>query len=286
MIEPKSSQEAWNQYRDRLDDSKLIELFVGQFSSVIQCSDCRNESSCWDPFWDLSLAVPSYRSRVDINECLAAFTESETLDGNEQPVSCRIDSMRARLNLTNYCYYALHHPLPLSHPLFLVVLLKMQETSSLHQTVVHSSLPTSTDHTYVATNRTTSSRNKLILFLSFLDLKKFSNNGYKLSSDITVNQNLNIDGKQYELYACVCHHGISSRSGHYTAYVQYDGRWYHMNDEHGKEVTDSFSMATLKDAYVLFYRLTSSSSSIGDSSSSSPSSLGNSLSSSRYSSRL
>ena len=27
------------------------------------------------------------RSRVDIEECLAAFTEQETLDGNEQPVS-------------------------------------------------------------------------------------------------------------------------------------------------------------------------------------------------------
>ena len=108
MIEPKSSQEAWNQYRERIDDSKLIELFVGQFSSVIKCTDCGNESTCWDPFWDLSLAVPryrlvhinvdnstnnlhhqfeSYRNRVDIDECLAEFTKQETLDGNEQPVS-------------------------------------------------------------------------------------------------------------------------------------------------------------------------------------------------------
>ena len=61
MIEPKSSQEAWNSYRERIDDSKLIELFVGQFSSVIKCTECHNESTCWDPFWDLSLAVPRYR---------------------------------------------------------------------------------------------------------------------------------------------------------------------------------------------------------------------------------
>lgn len=61
MIEPKSAQEAWNQYRDRCDDSKLIELFVGQYASVIRCSECPNESTCWDPFWDLSLAVPRYR---------------------------------------------------------------------------------------------------------------------------------------------------------------------------------------------------------------------------------
>lgn len=61
LIEPKSSQEAWNQYRERIDDSKLIELFVGQFSSVIKCTICGNESTCWDPFWDLSLAVPLHR---------------------------------------------------------------------------------------------------------------------------------------------------------------------------------------------------------------------------------
>ena len=73
MIEPKSSQEAWNQYRERIDDSKLIELFVGQFSSVIKCTDCGNESTCWDPFWDLSLAVPRYRLvhiNVDIQQTI------------------------------------------------------------------------------------------------------------------------------------------------------------------------------------------------------------------------
>lgn len=59
----------------------------------------------------------------------------------------------------------------------------------------------------------------------------------------------------YDLYACVCHHGFSSKSGHYTAYCQYEtDKWFHCNDEKVKEVTDSFSMATLKDAYVLFYR--------------------------------
>ncbi|KPM11563.1 ubiquitin-specific protease-like protein [Sarcoptes scabiei] len=61
LIEPKSSQEAWNIYRERFNDSKFVDLFVGQFSSVIKCSDCGNESTCWDPFWDISLPVPRYR---------------------------------------------------------------------------------------------------------------------------------------------------------------------------------------------------------------------------------
>ncbi|CAG2102919.1 unnamed protein product [Medioppia subpectinata] len=87
------------------------------------------------------------------------------------------------------------------------------------------------------------------------DLKKFANDGFKLSSqDISVNGNITIDGKTYNLYACVCHHGYSSRSGHYTAYCQYDSKWFHFNDERVKDVTDSFNASQLKDAYVLFYR--------------------------------
>ncbi len=55
-----------------------------------------------------------------------------------------------------------------------------------------------------------------------------------------------------------------------------------MNDEKVKDVTDSFSMATLKDAYVLFYRQKDSSYfSSSSGSGSTPSSL-----SSKYSSRL
>ncbi|XP_017490901.1 PREDICTED: ubiquitin carboxyl-terminal hydrolase 2-like [Rhagoletis zephyria] len=225
LVEPKSSQEAWNLYRDRIDDSKLIELFVGQFSSVIKCTDCHNESTCWDPFWDLSLAVPRYRSRVDIEECLAAFTEQETLDGNEQPFCSNCKKHRR------------------------------------------------------STKRLSIVRSPKILIIH---LKKFSNDGYKLSSDITVNQTITIESRQYEVHAAICHHGFSAKSGHYTAYCHYDGKWFHMNDEKVKDVTDSFSMATLKDAYVLFYRQKDSSYfSSSSGSGSTPSSL-----SSKYSSRL
>lgn len=111
------------------------------------------------------------------------------------------------------------------------------------------------------------------------DLKKFANDGFKLSSqDFSVNPTLNIEGRVYQLYACVCHHGYSSRSGHYTAYCQYDNKWFHFNDERYlerhlsltvvsliaftcdrvKDVTDTFSASRLTDAYVLFYKSQSS----------------------------
>lgn len=57
----KSSDDAWNYYKSEIDDSKLIDLFVGQFASVITCTFCENTSTCWDPFWDLSLPIPQTR---------------------------------------------------------------------------------------------------------------------------------------------------------------------------------------------------------------------------------
>ena len=65
----------------------------------------------------------------------------------------------------------------------------------------------------------------------FSDLKKFANDGYKLSTQVEVNDTLTINSINYKLYACVCHHGYSSKSGHYTAYCQYDNKWFHFNDE-------------------------------------------------------
>nr|XP_027205033.1 ubiquitin carboxyl-terminal hydrolase 10-like isoform X1 [Dermatophagoides pteronyssinus] len=203
MIEPKSAQEAWSIYRSRYDDSKLVDIFVGQYASVIKCSYCGNESTCWDPFWDLPLPVPRNRNRIDIDECIAEFTAAEILDGNEQPFCSRCKQHRR------------------------------------------------------STKRLSIVRSPKILVIH---LKKFSNNGYKLSSDINVNQQIRIDNGSttmatYELYGCVCHHGYLSRSGHYTAYCQYDQqRWYHCDDQKVRDCTNSFSMATLKDSYVLFYR--------------------------------
>ena len=90
-----------------------------------------------------------------------------------------------------------------------------------------------------------------------IDLKRFTNEGYKLSSPtLLVDPKICITSnrsKTYSLYAAVCHHGSSSRSGHYTAYCQVDNRWFHLNDERVSEVRNFDFAETLEDAYILFY---------------------------------
>lgn len=78
--------ESWKRYL-RYDDSKIVDMFVGQLKSSLQCSVCGHCSVTFDPFWDLSLPIPSKSGQVRLSQCLDLFTKEEVLDGDERPVS-------------------------------------------------------------------------------------------------------------------------------------------------------------------------------------------------------
>ena len=81
--------EAWKRYLRR-DDSKIVELYVGQLKSSLTCENCRNCSVTFDPFWDIALPISSgHRSSLsdsNIYNCLKLFTKKEIMDGDERPV--------------------------------------------------------------------------------------------------------------------------------------------------------------------------------------------------------
>ncbi|VDK39516.1 unnamed protein product [Taenia asiatica] len=62
----------------------VVDLFLGQLMSTLECMSCGHKSTTFDPFWDLSLPIPR-GSEVDIHNCFHLFTSSEILDGAEQP---------------------------------------------------------------------------------------------------------------------------------------------------------------------------------------------------------
>jgi len=78
------AMEAWKRYLRR-DDSHLVDLFVGQLKSTLRCSDCGYESVTFEPFWDLSLGIPSKSGEVSLLDCFDSFTREEVLDGDEMP---------------------------------------------------------------------------------------------------------------------------------------------------------------------------------------------------------
>ncbi|KAI1303584.1 Ubiquitin carboxyl-terminal hydrolase 2 [Halotydeus destructor] len=201
---PKTSQEAWTQYRS-IDDSPLIDVLGGQLSSVIKCSSCSSESVCWDPFLDLSLPLPRNCSSADIESCLEEFQALEELDCNER-IKCE----------------------------------KCNQIPSRSTKKLSIERPPS---------------------LLILHLKRFTNDGYKLSTPrLTVNQRLFIKSKSYSLMAAVNHHGKSSRAGHYTATCLHNNVWYEFNDDTVTVKKNFNPKQDLDDCYILFYAESSCSS--------------------------
>lgn len=173
---PRSADEAWSQYRDIVDDSPLVDIVVGQMCSTIVCNACQNKSSCWDPFWDLSLPLSRGRHSCKLSDVVQDFIAKETLDSEERPV-CSQCKRPTRST-------------------------KQIELSRLPQ-------------------------------LMILHLKKFTNDGYKLSSpEIRIDKVMTFNNStSYNLTACISHHGHSSSSGHYTSHCKYSSRWFHFNDD-------------------------------------------------------
>ncbi|CAL8104877.1 unnamed protein product [Calicophoron daubneyi] len=77
----------WRRYLS-MDNSEIVDIFVGQLMSTLECAECGFKSTTFDPFWDLSLPIPK-KPNVSLMDCLKLFTAKEDLDGNERPVCGR-----------------------------------------------------------------------------------------------------------------------------------------------------------------------------------------------------
>ncbi|PAA53441.1 hypothetical protein BOX15_Mlig028864g1 [Macrostomum lignano] len=93
----------WQRYT-KLENSPIVDIFVGQLKSTLQCCECGHKSTTFDPFWDLALSIPR-GNRVSLAACLDLFTDPETLDGNERP---KCDKCKTRRRcLKSFCLYRL-----------------------------------------------------------------------------------------------------------------------------------------------------------------------------------
>ena len=77
----------------RIDISVVRDLFVCQLKSSLKCTTCGNTSVTFDPFWDLSVPLPS-SSRCKLDACLDLFIREEVLDGDEMPTCAKCKTRR------------------------------------------------------------------------------------------------------------------------------------------------------------------------------------------------
>lgn len=85
--------ESWKRYL-RSEDSMVVDVFVGQLRSSLHCTSCHHVSVTLDPFWDLSLPIPTRSSTVKLSQCLEHFTREEVLDGDEKPTCSKCQMRR------------------------------------------------------------------------------------------------------------------------------------------------------------------------------------------------
>lgn len=88
----KKAELTWDWY-GRHENSLIRDLFVGQLKSTLRCTTCGNASVTFDPFWDLSVPLPS-SSRCKLDACLDLFIREEVLDGDEMPTCSKCQTRR------------------------------------------------------------------------------------------------------------------------------------------------------------------------------------------------
>lgn len=92
MSDSRRADLMWNWY-SKTENSPIKDLFVGQLKSTLRCTVCDNTSVTFDPFWDLSLPIPS-NSRCKLSDCLDQFNKEEILDGDEMPTCSKCKTRR------------------------------------------------------------------------------------------------------------------------------------------------------------------------------------------------
>ncbi|XP_037818434.1 ubiquitin carboxyl-terminal hydrolase Usp2 isoform X3 [Lucilia sericata] len=92
LSDNKKAELTWEWY-GRHENSLIRDLFVGQLKSTLRCTTCGNSSVTFDPFWDLSVPLPS-SSRCKLDACLDLFIREEVLDGDEMPTCSKCQTRR------------------------------------------------------------------------------------------------------------------------------------------------------------------------------------------------
>ncbi|XP_044057795.1 ubiquitin carboxyl-terminal hydrolase 2a isoform X2 [Siniperca chuatsi] len=93
LPDEEKGKKMWSKYLER-EDSKIVDLFVGQLKSSLTCSYCGFCSTVFDPFWDLSLPIAKGYGEVSLMDCMRLFTKEDVLDGDEKPTCYRCKARR------------------------------------------------------------------------------------------------------------------------------------------------------------------------------------------------
>ncbi|XP_075049636.1 LOW QUALITY PROTEIN: ubiquitin carboxyl-terminal hydrolase 21 [Mixophyes fleayi] len=91
LSDDERANQMWKQYLER-EDSKVVDLFVGQLKSCLKCQSCGYRSPTFEVFCDLSLPIPKKgftSGKVSLLDCFSLFTKEEELNSENAPICDR-----------------------------------------------------------------------------------------------------------------------------------------------------------------------------------------------------
>ncbi|XP_040268353.1 ubiquitin carboxyl-terminal hydrolase 21 isoform X2 [Bufo bufo] len=91
LSDDERANQMWKKYLER-EDSKVVDLFVGQLKSCLKCQSCGYRSPTFEVFCDLSLPIPKKGfsgGKVSLLDCFGLFTKEEELNSENAPICDR-----------------------------------------------------------------------------------------------------------------------------------------------------------------------------------------------------
>ncbi|KAM8921518.1 ubiquitin carboxyl-terminal hydrolase 21 [Pelodytes ibericus] len=85
------ANQMWKRYLET-EDSKVVDLFVGQLKSCLKCQSCGYRSPTFEVFCDLSLPIPKKgftSGKISLLDCFSLFTKEEELNSENAPICDR-----------------------------------------------------------------------------------------------------------------------------------------------------------------------------------------------------
>lgn len=194
-------------------------IFTGKLQSDVVCQACKNVSTTIDPFWDISLDLPTVLPKdqvgpISLQDCLERFTKPEHL-GSAAKIKC--STCKAYQESTKQ-----------------LTMKKLPIVASFHlKRFEHSSR----FHKKISTR---------IAFPEFLNMTPFVSHKRNTNSGEP-----GAPENTYTLFAVINHIG-NIEAGHYTSFVrQHRDRWYRCNDH--QIVPATIDHVLDSEGYLLFY---------------------------------
>lgn len=195
-------------------------IFTGKLRSDVVCQVCQGVSTTIDPFWDISLDLPTLAESapISLNDCLTRFTRPEHL-GSMSKIRCsRCNSHQEstkQLTMQKLPVVASFH------------LKRFEHSSRLHKKI-----------------------NTRVNFPEIIDMSPFTSRNTDNSSSSGPVSVTKPDNK-FVLFAVINHIGTLD-AGHYTSFVrQHRDLWFHCNDH--QILPASIQQVLDSEGYLLFY---------------------------------